>query len=114
MFDDYEVDMLLKGVSPCQKWMYVRRIKPWHDLMHTYPQFWRGVLKCTDSYEELLRRSAMPLCQANSHCVHDDLNHYRQFSHCHDHITNIVLEMHAYNEALDAIGDVKLKRCTCP
>ena len=115
IFDKYRVDMLLKGVLPAHEgWKYVVRIEPWSDLMAKYPRFWKGVLKCTDAYEELGKRERQPKCQNFHICQCEDPKHYEQFSHHHSHTTNIVLESMAYNEALDALGDSSLRRCTVP
>ena len=111
MFEKYAVDMHLKGVERVQYWDYVVRIQEWDDLMREYPEIWRGVLKCTDSYELLKKRECLPACHDLSICSCKDPAHYDKFSHKHDHLTNVRLEMMAYNEALDAIGDTKLRRC---
>lgn len=106
--------MALKGVQIAQKWTYVVRIGPWTDLMREYPRFWRGVLLCTDAYEELQNRQKKPKCQNFHDCNCADTHHFANFAHHHAHTTNIVLECLAYNEALEALGDKRLKRCTTP
>ena len=111
MFDQYKVDMALKGVNKVQYWIYVVRIEEWSDLMERHPTIWRGVLKCTDSYEELERRTRLPKCSEFKGCQCSERSHFTKFSHHHAHYTNVDLEMKAYNESLDAIGDSVMKRC---
>jgi hypothetical protein len=112
MFDRYKVDMELKGVKRVQHWDYVVRICEWDDLMIAYPDYWKGVLQCTDSYETLKTRETLPRCRDFQICTQSkSCAHYNIFSHSHEHFTNVCLEMKAYNEALDAIGDKQMHRC---
>lgn len=120
LFKNYHPDMALKGVENVQYWCYVQRIQEWSDLMEAYPRIWKGVLKCTDAYEELMERTQLPPCEdplcyrgvkINGFTIINQ-QHFQRVSHRHDHFSNVALEQLAYNQALDAIGDTEMRRCS--
>jgi len=111
-FPVYKIDILLKGVDTIQEWRYVPRIDEWTTLFEAYPLIWKGVLQCTDAYEELQRRELLPRCETDFCFCERTLhgNHFKTVSHRHNHTSNIQLQKMAYIEALDAINDIGLPR----
>jgi len=111
-FPEYKIDMILKDVKSVQQWTYFPRIDEWTILYETYPDIWKGVLRCTDAYKELNRRESMPRCEQDfcfcTRTLHG--NHFKTFSHRHNHTSNLELQKLAYIESLELIGDHTLTR----
>jgi hypothetical protein len=111
-YPDYATDMILKGVSNVQTWTYVTRIEEWSDLRREYPESWRGVLMCTDAYEELQRREQLPRCNLYTGCARSlHGSHYMNHAHHPKHASNIELEKLAYNQAIELLECKHLPAC---